>query len=124
MTVINTEADARVNAPALRGPGGARGGDLAGIAIAAAVPFELSGLGVFLTRLVRRGRRGVRGRRSGARSARLVLLLLGTLGMLGLAGCACFTSVYQTYTVAVTGSSSIAGVSPQSFSVVLSVGEQ
>jgi hypothetical protein len=122
MTIINTEADARVNAPALRVPGGTKGGDFAPIAIAAAFPFELSGLGVFLTGLLRK--RGVRGRRGGARSARLAVLLLGTLGVLGLAGCACFTSVYQTYTVTVTGSSSIAGVSPQSFSVVLSVGEQ
>jgi hypothetical protein len=122
MTIINTEADARVNAPALRVPGGTKGGDFAPIAIAAAFPFELSGLGVFLTGLLRK--RGVRGRRGGARSSRLAVLLLGTLGVLGLAGCACFTSVYQTYTVTVTGSSSIAGVSPQSFSVVLSVGEQ
>jgi hypothetical protein len=32
--------------------------------------------------------------------------------------------VYQTYTVTVTGSSSIAGVSAQTTSVTLSVGEQ
>jgi hypothetical protein len=135
MTVITTESDARLDAPAMRGPGsgagagnGGGGGEFAPVAVAAVLPFELSGLGVFFAGLWRRGRRGLgeRGPTGRACSAivRLGFLLICTMGLLGLVGCACFTSVYQTYTVTVTGTSSIVGVSSQTTSVTLSVGEQ
>ena len=118
MTIVNTDADAQLRAPALRIP------SLAPITIAAVFPFELTGLGVFFAGLLRRKRGVLSNRTSPTRAPkmRLMLALLCTAGLIGLAGCACFTSVYKNYTVTITGTAAAAG--PQSASIVLSVAQQ
>jgi sugar lactone lactonase YvrE len=66
-------------------------------------------------------------RRRKARSRhpmRLWLIAAITLGILGLSGCNCFNTTFQTYTITVTGTSTLGGPPPQSTTVQLSVGLQ
>ncbi|GAC1424181.1 MAG: hypothetical protein NVSMB62_21010 [Acidobacteriaceae bacterium] len=116
MTVVNTAADAALVIPTP--PTQKPTGRFAPIAFAATLPFELTGLGVFLA-----GRRKRKAAYSSPR-LRLFLMLLCTAGLMGLAGCACFTSVYKNYTINVSGSTTVPGVASQTTSVILSVGQQ
>ncbi len=114
-TVSNTAADARLITPPAPSAPASR---FAPIVLAATLPFELTGLGVLF---------GVRRRRKamlGSPRLRLLLLLLCSAGIMGLAGCACFTSVYQNYTINITGTTTVPGVPSQTTSVILSVGQQ
>jgi hypothetical protein len=121
MTVVNTEADAKVSAPKAPGRGTALG--FAPITIAAVLPFELTGFGVFVAGLFGKKRRARTASARGGRM-RLALLVLATVSLVGLAGCACFTSLYQNYTITITGTSSAFGTTPQSASVALTVAPQ
>ena len=103
--------------PSIAAPHTLNPADLLPITVAAIFPFELTGLGVFLTGCFRRKGRLASGKR-------LLLLLFLTLGALGLSGCGCFTSAYQVYTVTVTGTSSVIGTTPQTATVTLTVGQQ
>jgi sugar lactone lactonase YvrE len=114
MTIVNTVADAQLRKPVLHLPT-----SLAPITVAAVFPFELTGLGVFFAGFSRR-KKTLRPSRSP--KMRLMLLLLCTAGIIGLAGCACFTSIYQNYTVTITGAATSS--EPQSTSVILSVAQQ
>ena len=57
-------------------------------------------------------------------SMRLWLMAAITFGILGLSGCSCFNTTFQTYTITVTGTSTLGGPPPQSTTVQLSVGLQ
>ncbi len=123
LTVVNTEADARLARPALPIAPGSKPAGLSPIAFAAAFPF---GLGAFLVGLVRR-RRGLqpgRARASQSPRIRLLLVLLCATGIISLAGCACLTSIYQVYTIPITATSTVTGASTQTASVTLTVAQQ
>lgn len=117
MTVKNTAADAKLEAPQL--PRNNNYGRFAPVAFAAVFPFELTGLSFLVA-----GTRRKRNPAARSPKLRLMLVLLCTAGLMGLAGCACFTSVFQNYTVNVTGTTTVPGVASQSTSVILSVGQQ
>jgi hypothetical protein len=130
MTIVNTAADAQLRATPFL-PGYATPGSLAPITLAAVFPFELTGLGACFAGLFskKNGLRPGRSRtnRANGRRApklRLALALFCTAGLLSLAGCACFTSIYQNYTVTITGTTTVPGIGPQSATVVLTVGAQ
>jgi len=123
LTVVNTEADARLALPAPPIAPGNKPSGLSPIAFAAAFPF---GLGAFLLGLARR-RRGLhpdRARVSRSPRIRLLLVLLCASGIISLAGCACLTSIYQVYTIPITATSTVSGVSTQAASVTLTVAQQ
>ena len=122
LTVVNTVADARMALPAHPIAPGSKPAGLSPIAFAAAFPF---GLGAFLVGLARR-RRGLHpGRAKLSRSPRfrLLLVLLCATGIVSLAGCACLSSIYQVYTIPITATSSVSGVSTQTASVTLTVAQ-
>jgi sugar lactone lactonase YvrE len=131
MVVVNTAADAKLTAPALRMPGGRSPSALLPVIVAAVFPLELTGLGAFLAGMLRRRKRG-RGdvlrscgtRRKPSAKLRLLLATLCTAGLIGIAGCACLTSAYQNYTITITGTNAAVGSQPQTTSVLLSVGAQ
>jgi hypothetical protein len=81
------------------------------------LPWPLGGLGALLAGIYR-------GKVRGRRGARLVMFAVVMLGVLGLNGCNCFNTSYKTYTIAVTGTSTLGGPPPQSATVQLSVGLQ
>ena len=118
MTVTTTLADARLTLPALHTPAGRTPNGLAPIAFAAVFPF---GLGAFFG--FSRRRRG-RARAGRAPNLRLLLALLFTAGIISLAGCACLSSINQVYTIPITGTTSVSGVSSQSASVTLTVAQE
>jgi hypothetical protein len=123
LTVVNTEADARLALPTPPIAPGSKPSGLSPIALAAAFPF---GLGAFLVGLTRR-RRGLlpgRARVSHSPRIRLLLVLLCATGIISLAGCACLTSTYQVYTIPITATSSVSGASTQTASVTLTVAQQ
>jgi len=123
LTVVNTEADARLALPALPSSPGRKPSGLSPIAFAAAFPF---GLGAFLVGLARR-RRGLqpgRARASQSPRVRLLLVLFCAAAIISLAGCACLTSTYQVYTIPITATSSVSGASTQTASVTLTVAQQ
>ena len=117
MTIVNTAADAKLSTPSFH----IKPSDLAPITVAAVFPFELTGLGVFVAGVLRR-KKSPHTKRSP--KMRLALVLLCTAGLIGLSGCACFTSIYQNYTVVITGTSSIQGIPAQSTSVALTIAQQ
>jgi hypothetical protein len=80
------------------------------------LPFQMSG--VLLAGF--RRRRKARSRHP----MRLWLMAAITLGILGLNGCNCFNTTFQTYTITVTGTSTLGGPPPQSTTMQLSVGLQ
>jgi len=112
MTVSTTEADARLQIPTVGAPTHSRPGGFSPIAFAAAFPF---GLGAFFAGLVRRKRGRQQGKKKFNRAPRIRLLVavLCTAGIIGVVGCACHTSIYQMYTIPVTGTTSVSGVSAQ-----------
>jgi hypothetical protein len=112
MTVSTTAADARLQAPKLGAPTPGASGGFSPIAFAAAFPF---GLGAFFVGLARRKRDQQQGKARANRAPRIRLLvaILCTAGIIGVVGCACHTSVYQMYTIPVTGTTSVIGVSAQ-----------
>ena len=120
LTVVNTEADARLALPAH--PGSKPSG-LSPIVFAAAFPF---GLGAFLAGMSRRrkGMRPARARLSRSPRVRSLLVLLCAAGIISLAGCACLTSIYQVYTIPITATSTVTGASTQTASVTLTVAQQ
>jgi hypothetical protein len=118
MTVTTTLADARLALPALHTPAGRTPNDLAPIAFAAVFPF---GLGAFFG--FSRRKRG-RARAGRSPSFRLLFALLFTAGIISLAGCACLSSINQVYTIPITGTTSVSGVSSQSASVTLTVAQE
>ncbi len=122
LTVVNTEADARLALPAPPIAPGSKPA-LSPIAFAAAFPF---GLGAFLLGLARR-RRGIqpgRNRIGQSPSIRLLLVLFCAAGIVSLVGCACLTSIYQVYTIPITATSTVSGASTQTASVTLTVAQQ
>jgi sugar lactone lactonase YvrE len=123
LTVVNTEADARLARPALPIAPGSKPAGLSPIAFAAAFPF---GLGAFLVGLARRRRGALPGRARANQPPciRLLLVLLCAAGIISLAGCACLTSIYQVYTIPITATSSVTGASTQTASVTLTVAQQ
>ena len=54
----------------------------------------------------------------------MLLVLLCASGIISLAGCACLTSIYQVYTIPITATSTVSGVSTQAASVTLTVAQQ
>jgi hypothetical protein len=52
------------------------------------------------------------------------LALLCTAAIVSLAGCACLSSINQVYTIPITGTTSVSGVSSQSTSVSLTVAQE
>ncbi len=123
LTVVTNQSDARLNLPALHLPASRSPNGLAPIAMAAAFPF---GLGAFLAGLSRRKRRLPRGNARLGRSPhfRLLLALLCVAGLASLAGCACLSSIYQVYTIPITGTTTVNGASTQAASVTLTVAQQ
>jgi hypothetical protein len=115
MTVVTTLADARLTLPT---PAGRTPSGLAPIAFAAVFPF---GLLAFFG-LSRRKRGSPRASR--AHRFRLLVALLCTAGIIGLAGCACLSSINQVYTIPITGTTTVSGVSSQSTSVSLTVAQE
>jgi hypothetical protein len=114
MTVTTTAADAALHNPMPRNFNPA---NLAPITAAVVFPFELTGLGVFFAGLGRR-------RKLGTQKMRLLALMAVSLCMLGLAGCGCPPTVFQSYTITITGTSATFTAPAQSTSVILSVGNQ
>jgi sugar lactone lactonase YvrE len=112
MTTTVTENDA-----ALRSPLG--GGNL-GLQLGCVVllPFQMSGLFAGLSTLALRRRK-----RTPTRS-KFWLVAAISVGMLYTAGCNCFNTTFKTYTITVTGTSTLGGPPPQSATVQLSVGLQ
>ena len=115
MTVTTTLADARLTLPT---PAGRTPGGLAPIAFAAVFPFGL----VAFFGLSRRKRYHPRASRSPR--FRLLVALLCTAAIIGLAGCACLSSINQVYTIPITGTTTVSGVSSQSTSVSLTVAQE
>jgi hypothetical protein len=104
-----------VNDAALKAPFSAM--DLARqLSCALLLPFQMSS--VLLAGF--RRHRTARSRRP----MRLWLMAAITLGILGLSGCNCFNTTFQTYTITVTGTSTLGGPPAQSTTVQLSVGLQ
>jgi len=129
LTIVDTAADAQLRGPTIRIPGFRTPTGLAPIAIAAVFPFELTGLAACFASLLRRKRGARRSHPAASRArrspkARLGLALLATAAVLSLGGCACFTSIFQTYTVTITGTSPVYGTTPQSTTVSISVAQQ
>jgi sugar lactone lactonase YvrE len=118
MTVVTTLADARLTLPALHAPAGRTPSGLSSIAFAAVFPFGL----VAFFGLARRKRGSPRASR--APRFRLLVALLCTAGIVGLAGCACLSSINQVYTIPITGTTTVSGVSSQSTSVTLTVAQE
>jgi sugar lactone lactonase YvrE len=118
MTVVTTLADARLTLPALHTPAGRTPSGLSPIAFAAVFPFGL----VAFFGLSRRKRSRPRSGRSP--NLRLLVALLCTAGIIGLAGCACLSSINQVYTIPITGTTTVSGVSAQSTSVSLTVAQE
>jgi sugar lactone lactonase YvrE len=118
MTVTTTAADARLDLPMLHLPAGRTPNGLSPIAFAAVFPF---GLGAFFG--FSRRKRG-RARASRLPKFRLLLALLCTAAIVSLAGCACLSSVSQVYTIPITGTTTVSGVSAQSASVTLTVAQE
>jgi len=130
MTITNTAADARLQAPTLGLPAHDTPGGFSPMAFAATFPF---GLGALLAGLARRrrGKRSGEARANHAPKIRLLIAILCTAGIVGMVGCACHTSIYQMYTIPVTGTTTVSGVSaqttgtsPNSASPTLVVAEQ
>ncbi len=114
MTVTTTVADAALRVPM---PRNFTSGELAPLTVAAAFPLELTGIGVFFAGLRRRNQ-------TGSPKMHLLAVITLSLGILGLAGCGCPPTVYQSYTINITGTS-VSFIAPvQSTSVILSVGNQ
>ena len=109
MSVVNTETDAVLRAPALPG----RPMQLAPLTAAIALPYELGGIGILAFALQRRNRKQL---------TRLLLLAVA-VGMIGLAGCGCPNTAFHTYTLTVTGTAVPGGPAAQSVQVLLSVGQ-
>lgn len=86
-----------------------------GITAASVLPFELSGIGVLLGGFRRR-------KPLTNRQLKLTLLVACSFIILGLAGCGCPPTANRTYTITVTGTSTLGGPSPQSTQVFLTVG--
>jgi sugar lactone lactonase YvrE len=122
MTVTTTAADARLILPALHSPAGRTPSGLAPIAFAAVFPFGLGACFGFARR--KRGLQLGRARPSRSPNFRLLFALLFTAGIISLAGCACLSSVSQVYTIPITGTTSVSGVSSQSASVTLTVAQE
>jgi hypothetical protein len=118
MTVTTTMADARLALPALPAPAGRTPSGLSPIAFAAVFPFGL----VAFFGLSRRKRVHPRAIRSP--NFRLLLALCCTAAIVSLAGCACLSSINQVYTIPVTGTTTVSGVSSQSTSVSLTVAQE
>lgn len=109
-TTLN-DAMARLEAPST-------GAYLAqGITAASVLPFELSGIGVLLGGFRRR-------KPLTNRQLKLTLMVACSFIILGLAGCGCPPTANRTYTITVTGTSTLGGPAPQSTQVYLSVGLQ
>jgi hypothetical protein len=128
MTVVNTNADAKLSMPRIGLPKGRTPSGLSPIDFAAVFPF---GVGACLASLARRRnnrRTGEKPRRSS--QIRLLLALLCTVGVLSVVGCSCLTSVYNVYTIPVTGTDTTGtivqttGTSPNSASPTLTVAQQ
>jgi sugar lactone lactonase YvrE len=115
MTVTTTMADARLMLPT---PAGRSPSGLSPIAFAAVFPFGL----VAFFGLSRRKRVHPRATRSP--NFRLLLALCCTAAIVSLAGCACLSSINQVYTIPITGTTSVSGVSSQSTSVSLTVAQE
>jgi hypothetical protein len=115
MTVTTTLADARLTLPT---PAGRTPNGLSPIAFAAVFP-----LGLFAFFGLARRKRS-RPRASRAPRFRLLVALLCTAGIIGLAGCACLSSINQVYTIPITGTTTVSGVSAQSTSVSLTVAQE
>ena len=115
MTVTTTMADARLMPPA---PAGRTPSGLSPIAFAAVFPFGL----VAFFGLSRRKRVHPRATRSP--NFRLLLALCCTAAIVSLAGCACLSSINQVYTIPITGTTTVSGVSSQSTSVSLTVAQE
>ena len=113
MTVTTTNADAKLLVPA----NPFRSSDFAPITAAAVFPFELTGFSVLFAG-ARRRRTITPGRK------RWLTVLVLSVGMIAVAGCNCITSVYQTYTITVTGVATNGNAPTQTTSVLLSVGQQ
>lgn len=113
MSVTTTQADAlaKLAAPSV-------GNYLAGgITAASMLPFELTGMGVLMG--------GFRRRKTlNNRQIKLMLMVVCSFFILGLAGCGCPPTGNHTYTITVTGTSTLGGASPQSTQVFLTVGAQ
>jgi hypothetical protein len=118
MAVTTTMADARLALPALPAPAGRTPSGLSPIAFAAVFPFGL----VAFFGLSRRKRVHPRATRSP--NFRLLLALCCTAAIVSLAGCACLSSINQVYTIPITGTTSVSGVSSQSTSVSLTVAQE
>ena len=112
MTVTNTVADAKLVQPVTPNPA-----TFAPLTAAVIFPFELTGLGVCFSGLRRRSPASLR--------KHLLVLLFLAAGMVGLTGCGAVTTSFKTYTINVTGTSvNFPWATPQTTSVVLSVGQQ
>jgi hypothetical protein len=114
MTVTTTAADAALHNPMPRNFNPA---NLAPITTAMVFPFELTGFGIFFAGLRRR-------KKPGTQKMRLLAFIAVSLCMLGLAGCGCPPTVFQNYTITITGTSATFTAPAQSTSVILSVGNQ
>ncbi len=113
MTTTTTLNDASITPPLSERPAFA-GQDLPrDLGCAFWLPLEMSGILLC----------GVRRKAHAGRSAKLWLVAGITFGLLGLTGCNCFNTTYKTYTVTVTGTSTLGGPAPQSATVQLSVGQ-
>jgi len=123
MTVVNSQLDARLHLPALHLPASRAPNGLSPIAFAAVFPF---GLGALLASFSRRKRRLPQGRARASRSPkfRLLLAIVCVAGLISLAGCACLSSIYQVYTIPITGTTTVSGQSTQATSVTLTVAQQ
>jgi sugar lactone lactonase YvrE len=109
MTTATTVGDA-----SLKQPFG--GMDLAGnLSCAFLLPLQMSGM---LLAVFRRRKPRYR------RALKWWLMAAVTFSILGLSGCNCFNTAFKTYTITVTGTSTLGGPPPQSATVLLSVGSQ
>jgi sugar lactone lactonase YvrE len=122
MTVVNTEADARLSLPSSGTPNRTTPGGFSPIAFAAVFPF---GVGAFFAGLSRRKRDKQQGGNKPRRTSqiRLLLALLCTVGIVSLAGCACLSSVSNVYVIPITGTSTVSETTAQSTSVSLTVAQ-
>jgi YVTN family beta-propeller protein len=107
MTVSTTAADAELRRFGNSDLGfgtskpSAHGGDTAALFARMIVPFDCSGLAVFLAGVL--GRRNAKRRRR--RSLRVLGLVALTLVLVGMTSCGCPSTVHQDYTITVTGTS-------------------
>jgi hypothetical protein len=84
------------------------------------LPFQF---GPVLLAAFRRRRKAL-SHREPSPAAKPWLTVAMMLSLLGLAGCNCFSTSFKTYTITVTGTSTLGGPPPQSTTVQLSVGLQ